>query len=156
MTFRFSDATDSAIVRFTVDLAATLNLKNWTIGLSPTGPDGDDGQRAFAMIEAVPHRHIATISVCDDFLEIGHENILMSLVHELCHLYFIGTKTAVDDLFGTRAMSVAEYNQFNARAYHEEEMAVDLMANAWADVMADWDSVRTALRKITPRIDRVR
>lgn len=152
--FRFSEETDTAIVKFAADLAATLNLKNWTLGISPQGPPGDstgDGSDALACVEPTPHRHIAVIHFCDNFLLLEHREILMVLVHELCHLYMIGLKQCVDDQDSIRSMSIAELNQFIARTHHEEEMAVDLMANAWTDVMWEWESVQKHLRKITKR-----
>lgn len=155
--YRFSEATDTAIVKFLCDLAMTLNLKNWTLGLSPAPPSSDDetdGKDALAEVEPVPHRHMAVVRVCDDFLRIGHKEMLMALIHELCHLYMIGIKQTVNDQDSIRSMSIAELNQFIVRMHHEEEMAVDLMANAWSDIMWEWDSVQKALKKITTQVER--
>lgn len=157
MSYRFSDKADTAIVTFMVNLAATLNLKNWTLGLSPRPPASDDecdGDAAFASVEPVPHRHFAVVRVCDDFLELGHRDILLTLVHELCHLYMVGLKQIVADQGTIHSMGVAERSQLQVRQHHEEEMAVDLMANAWADVLWEWESVHKALRRITPRVER--
>ena len=156
---RFTEAIDTAIVKFAADIAKTLGLEGWTLGLSPTPPEKDDtddqwASGAFAMVEPVPHRRHATISVCDEFMFIGHKDILLVLVHELCHLYLIGLKQTIDDQSPLRNLSVGELNQITMRHHHEEEMAVDLMSNAWADVMWDWESVHKHLKKITRRVER--
>lgn len=146
----------NAVLALCVDIMFTLGLNNWTIGISQLPPDDADDWDggAFASIEPVPHRHVATIRVCPDFARIGHKDILLSLIHEVCHLYFVGVKQAGSDQFSIRSMSVAESNQLVARLRHEEEMAVDLMSTAWASVMADWPKVQKHLRKITPQVER--
>lgn len=157
--YRFSDEVDTAIVKFCADLARTLNVLPWTIGLAPIPPPKDDedgawSAGAFAMVEPVPHRRLATVYVCDDFLNVGHKDILMTLVHELCHLYLIGLKQTIDDQGPLRCLSVGELNQITMRHHHEEEMAVDMMANAWTDVMWEWPDVQKGLSKITKQVER--
>lgn len=155
--YRFDERTDTAIVRLAVDIAATLNLKNWTIGLSPELPEttnDPDQPAAMAQVDAVPHRHYAVIRVCDDFLNLGHDDILLVLLHEVCHLYFVSLRTQCTQQMELGSMSVSEYNQYHSAYHHHEEMAVDLMSVAWWDLMRGWDKVQKRLNKITKQNER--
>lgn len=156
--WRFSEEVDTAIVKLTVDICATLNLKNWEVGLNIAAPPQDSyddkDQQAFAEVRPIPHRHYATLFVCDDFLKVGHRDMFYVLVHEVCHLYMVGLKQGVEDQMNINSMSVSEYNQFIVRMHHEEEMAVDLMATAFADILFDEPAVQSGLKKITKQAER--
>lgn len=141
-----------AIVKFAADIAATLKLDEWTIAISPSPVPEEE--EAFAMVEAVHGRRNATLKLCIDFDKIGHKHILHVLVHEVCHLYFVDTKHAVEDLCELNLLGHDASALFQNQAHMAEELAVDRMAEAWADKMWEWESVQRALRKITKQVER--
>lgn len=140
-----------AITKLMVGIAKTVGLNGWTVGLSDKQAEGDD---VFACVIPVRYRRMATVYLCPEFVTIGHRDILHVCIHEVLHLYFVDIKWAIEDLFEAHVLGAEAHAVFTSQNHMLEELAVDQMASAWADLMWEWDSVQKALLKITKQVER--
>lgn len=67
---------------FLTDVAGTLKLSGWDVGLAPEVGDED----CIAAIQIEQQRHVATISVCGDWLQRSDDVKVNALIHEVLHI----------------------------------------------------------------------
>lgn len=113
------------IGRYGQELQALLRLDHWQIDIDPDLPEG-----AKADVNWYESKWRATMRFSDEILRGTPEEQRYTVVHELLHLHLRGPALIIKQLRGH--MSDVGYSYTDERWEHEEELAVDALAQAIA------------------------
>jgi hypothetical protein len=124
---------DKAVLAYVMRLAATLGLDGWTIGIAAV-PAVDD---AFATIKPTPGQRHAVLSLCPEFVDLGHQQIRETLIHELLHLCHRDLTEVLIDTDDISLLSRQSYALLCQAQDRAAELMVDQLTRAIALMIHD-------------------
>lgn len=129
-----ADLRESDLDTYVRGLADDMGLRDWTLRIDLTEPDGperQDGQRWGASANPLPGRKYGIITLGSTALDSEPEDLRETVVHELVHLHFAAlvdqVRNDLDDF-----VPPAAFELFNASFTRNLEYGVDALAEVIA------------------------
>lgn len=113
------------------ELADTMGLRDWTVGIAHDPPDAD--LECNAQVHIPTGRKMAMISFPPTWMDRDPGEFRQTVVHELLHCHFAPLGWTVEHT--SPVLGMASYTLHYNAHQNAEEVAIDSIALAWAETL---------------------